>query len=193
MQRDSHRDSGLHFRSADSSTLLGFQRASRRDQSTSLEKVAWGTGQRGLHFEKCKFTLLLTKKIVQLTTYVHGDFTTRKAVPSTWRTLNHATALAHTLSHFSRVRLFVTLCTIACHGILQARILEWVACHPPGNLPDPGIKPTSLASPALAGRLFTTSGTWEAHCGTANQTKLMRSIQSNCWSHNKRQAQLVML
>ena len=71
MQRDSHRDSGLHFRSADSSTLLGFLRASWRDQSTSLEKVAWGTGQRGLHFEKCKFTLLLTKKIVPLTAYVH--------------------------------------------------------------------------------------------------------------------------
>jgi len=26
----------------------------------------------------------------------------------------------------------------------------------PGNLPDPGIKPTSLASPALVGRFFTT-------------------------------------
>ena len=27
----------------------------------------------------------------------------------------------------------------------------------PGDLPDPGIKPMSLASPALAGGLFTTS------------------------------------
>ena len=33
-------------------------------------------------------------------------------------------------------------------GILQARILEWVACPPPGDLPDPGIKPASLRSPA---------------------------------------------
>jgi len=48
------------------------------------------------------------------------------------------------------------------HGILQARILEWVACPPPGDLPDPGIKPASLMSPALAGGLFTTSTTWEA-------------------------------
>ena len=32
----------------------------------------------------------------------------------------------------------------------------------PGNLPNPGIKPLSLASPALAGRFFTTSATWEA-------------------------------
>ena len=32
----------------------------------------------------------------------------------------------------------------------------------PGDLPDPGIKPTSLKSPALAGRFFTTNTTWEA-------------------------------
>ena len=29
------------------------------------------------------------------------------------------------------------------HGILQARILEWVAFPSPGDLPNPGIKPTS--------------------------------------------------
>ena len=43
------------------------------------------------------------------------------------------------------------------HGILQARILEWVAIPPPGDLPDPGIKPESLRFPALAGGFFTTS------------------------------------
>ena len=32
----------------------------------------------------------------------------------------------------------------------------------PGNLPDPGIEPRSLKSPALAGRFFITSATWEA-------------------------------
>ena len=31
------------------------------------------------------------------------------------------------------------------HGILQARILEWVAIPFPRNLPDPGIEPTSPA------------------------------------------------
>ena len=31
------------------------------------------------------------------------------------------------------------------HRILQARILEWVACPPPGDLPDPGIKLRTLA------------------------------------------------
>ena len=32
----------------------------------------------------------------------------------------------------------------------------------PGDLPDPGIELASLMSPALAGRFFTTSATWEA-------------------------------
>ena len=36
-------------------------------------------------------------------------------------------------------------------------------CPPPGNLLDPGIKPMSLMSPAMAGGLFTPSTTWEAH------------------------------
>ena len=35
------------------------------------------------------------------------------------------------------------------HAILQARILEWVAMPPPGDLPEPGIEPSSLMSPAL--------------------------------------------
>ena len=35
------------------------------------------------------------------------------------------------------------------HGILQARILEWVACPPPGDVPYPGIEPVSPAVPAL--------------------------------------------
>ena len=48
------------------------------------------------------------------------------------------------------------------HGVLQARILEWVAMPPPGDLPDPTIKPVSLMSPVLAGRFFINSATWEA-------------------------------
>ena len=32
----------------------------------------------------------------------------------------------------------------------------------PGDLPDPGIEPASLTSPALAGGFFTTGATWEA-------------------------------
>ena len=36
---------------------------------------------------------------------------------------------------------------------------------PPGDLPNPEIKPTSFTSPALAGGFFTTSATWEAFPG----------------------------
>ena len=36
------------------------------------------------------------------------------------------------------------------HGILQARILEWVAMPSFRGLPDPGIEPASLMSPVLA-------------------------------------------
>ena len=57
------------------------------------------------------------------------------------------------------------------HGLQPARLLStgfsreehWsrLLCPPPGDLSDPGIKPTSLLSPALAGGFFTTSATWE--------------------------------
>ena len=40
-------------------------------------------------------------------------------------------------------------------GIFQARILEQVAISPPGDLPNPGIEPTFLVSPALASEFFT--------------------------------------
>ena len=43
------------------------------------------------------------------------------------------------------------------HRIFQARIQEWAAISTPRDLPDPGIKPTSLASPALAGRFLNTA------------------------------------
>lgn len=36
------------------------------------------------------------------------------------------------------------------HGIFQSRILEWVAMSYSGDLPDLGIEPASLVSPALA-------------------------------------------
>ena len=42
-----------------------------------------------------------------------------------------------------------------------------------GNLPDPGIEPVSLVTPALAGRLFTACATWEAHATTLFSNKIM--------------------
>ena len=35
------------------------------------------------------------------------------------------------------------------HGILQARILEWLLFPPPGDLPNPGTEPESPVPPAL--------------------------------------------
>ena len=56
------------------------------------------------------------------------------------------------LSRFTWVQLFATsmVCSppgSSVRGILQARILE---CIPPGDLPDSGMEPVSLTSPALA-------------------------------------------
>ena len=72
------------------------------------------------------------------------------------------------LSRFSRVWLFVTPWTVVCQAPLStgfSRQGYWsgLPCPPPGDLPDPGVKPESLLSPALAGRFFTTSATWEVH------------------------------
>ena len=66
------------------------------------------------------------------------------------------------------VRLCVTLWTEACQASLSmgfSRQEYWseLLCPPPGDLPNPGIEPMSLMSPALAGRIFTTSATWEGH------------------------------
>ena len=48
------------------------------------------------------------------------------------------------------------------HGILQTRILKWVAMPCSRGSSQPRIEPTSLISPVLAGGVFTTSATWEA-------------------------------
>ena len=76
----------------------------------------------------------------------------------TIHTYTHCVCL-RALSHFSRVWLFVTLWTVACQaplsmGILQARMLEWVAIPFPEDLLDPEIEPISWGS-CIGGRFFT--------------------------------------
>jgi len=68
------------------------------------------------------------------------------------------------LSHFSRVRLFAPLWTVAClaplsKGFSRHEYWSGLPCPPPGDLLDPGIEPMSLKSPALEGRNFTTTVT----------------------------------
>ena len=70
------------------------------------------------------------------------------------------------LSRFSHVQLFATLWTVACQAPLSMgffRQEHWseLPFPPPGDLPDPGVQPTSLMSPALAGGFFASSATWE--------------------------------
>ena len=69
------------------------------------------------------------------------------------------------LSHFSCVQLFAILWTVVYQAPLSmgfSRQEYWggLLFPNPGDLPDPGIKPMSPVSPALAGGVFTTSTTW---------------------------------
>ena len=46
-------------------------------------------------------------------------------------------------------------------GFSRQEYWSGLSCPPSGDLPDPGIEPSSLMSPALTGGFFTTSTTWE--------------------------------
>ena len=76
-----------------------------------------------------------------------------KGHASWWLCRTHVMEMVCILSHFICVQLFATPWTglpgSSVQGILQARILKWVSMQPPGCVPDPGIKPTFLATPAL--------------------------------------------
>ena len=48
-------------------------------------------------------------------------------------------------------------------GFSRHKYQSVLPCPPPGDLPNPGIKPASLTS-TWAGAVFTTSTTWEAPC-----------------------------
>ena len=71
-------------------------------------------------------------------------------------------------SRFSHVWLFAAPWTVASQvplsmGFSTQEYWSGLPRPSPGELPDPGIEPMSLMSPALAGGFFTTSTTWEAH------------------------------
>ena len=63
------------------------------------------------------------------------------------------------------VKLFATPWNVAHQAPLSmgfSRQEYWIGlpAPSPGDLPDPGIKHTSLTSPVLEGRFFTTAATW---------------------------------
>ena len=66
------------------------------------------------------------------------------------------------LNCLSHVQLFVTPWTVARQAPLSmgfSRQEYWsgLPCSPPQDLPNPGIEPVFLTSPALPGRFFTTN------------------------------------
>ena len=76
-------------------------------------------------------------------------------------------SLKEKVKSLSRVRLFATPWTVAYQappsmGFSRQEYWSGVPFPAPGDLPNPGIEPTSLASPALARGFFTTDATWEA-------------------------------
>ena len=83
------------------------------------------------------------------------------------------------LSRFSHVQLFAILWTAVHQAPLSMRFSRqeyWsgLPFPPPGDLSNPGIAPACPMSPALAGRFFTPSATWEAHF--AKQPTLNESL-----------------
>ena len=72
--------------------------------------------------------------------------------------------------------------TVACQASLSMKLPRqeyWsgLPCSPPGDLPDTGIEPTSLMSPALTGSFFTSIPPWETK-GTISSVQFSRSVVS---------------
>ena len=87
----------------------------------------------------------------------------------------------------SRVRLPATPWTVAHQAPLSmgfSRQEYWSGLPrpPPWDLPDPGIEPLSLASPALAGMFLITSATWEAQNYFLQQHKKLSYLRG-CSKH----------
>ena len=70
----------------------------------------------------------------------------------------------------------IFMCAHSCHSYWNG-----LPFPIPGDLPNPGIEPVSLVSPALGGGLFITSATWEGHSLTPKRAshwpRLVRIIK----------------
>ena len=76
-------------------------------------------------------------------------------------------AIAFSSEHHKCLQILCSFDTVAHQAPLPMRFSRqeyWsgLPCPHPGDPPDPGIEPTSLMSPALAGGFFTSSATWKA-------------------------------
>ena len=77
------------------------------------------------------------------------------------------------------------------HGILQREYWSGFPCPSPGDHPDPGIEPTFLMSPAVAGRFLATSATQEVS-DVQEQfiTNWKRDIHNGAWERQERRSKL---
>ena len=110
--------------------------------------------------------------------------------------------MLHVLSHFSHVRLFVILWTVAHQdplfmGFSRQEFWSGLPCPPPRDLPNPGIEPVSLKSPALVGGFLTTSATQEPRfqgerglftndTGHLQDNIAQKHLNSPCFTHQSR-------
>ena len=69
-------------------------------------------------------------------------------------------------------------------GFSRQEYWSGLPCPPPGHIPKPGIAPTSLMSPALVGRLFTSSTTQKAHWLSLNNLPHHKACQGQSWDLN---------
>ena len=121
---------------------------------TSSLKLMWSSDLKGVR-------KLRTTAGSGPSTQWHGDNFSRRLVSPVCRAV-----CACMLSRFSGVWLFATLWTVARQapvsmGFSRQEYWSGLSWPPNVDLPDPGIKPASLRSPALAGGFFTANSTWE--------------------------------
>ena len=138
-------------------------------EPTSLEfpgYIAYRHDQEGSYFIQTLVDVFINKKgpILELLTEVSWEKVPWNPHPAWSGSMQngmyvHAQSLGH-------VRLFVTPQTIGCQAPLSMgfpRQESWsgLPFPSPGDLPDPRIKPTSFAPPALAGTFFTNCTPWK--------------------------------
>ena len=117
-------------------------------------------------------------ELVEATCMLIVHITNERMSESPVETLENALGLHFIIAH--QVLLSV--------GFSGQEYWSGLPCLPPGDLPDPGMEPESLMSPALAGRFFTTSTFWEAQPNVMTVLitrflKLKSFIYYNFWSH----------
>ena len=71
-------------------------------------------------------------------------------------------------------------------GFSRQEYWSELPCPPPGDLPNPGIEPMTLTSPALAAGFFTTSATFGSPFSPHQGPKLRQTCSPTCF-HNHAQ------